>query len=105
MTCELEYYIYHLYSLGTSFSDIHALFLRIVQDEYAQKLLYVNNHMLLSDTINLPPLPDVYMSKDHIINAFLITFNNLKDHLFYEMSQICKLWSYFQISLTCWNIS
>ena len=37
---------------------------------------------------NLPKIPNTYISKDLIINSFIITFNELKTHMYHEMQKV-----------------
>ena len=87
-TRNLQSFIFHLSSQGKSFADIQNTLLWTIQTHHAQKMSmcrYLHGHA----ATDVPPcFPKTWVSKDFIINAFLITYNELKEYFFSEMYAI-----------------
>lgn len=87
VTRELQSFVFHLSSLGKSFADIQNIILWTIQTYHAQRIT-ICNHKLSVDSDIFPSFSNTYISKDFIINTFLITYNELKDYFFSEMYKL-----------------
>ena len=86
ITCELQSFIFHLSSQGKSFADIENILLSTIQTHRIRRILMYKQLCTCTDIV--PSFPNTYVSKDFVINAFLVTYNELKSYFFSEMYKI-----------------
>ena len=94
ITRQLQRLTFQLCSQGKSFSDIESLLLVSVQDHHAQQqLMYTHHHFLhtqQSGDYRHGSLPKAYISNDLITNIFIISFDEFKDLMFHDMSEVAS---------------
>ena len=93
ITRELQDLIFNMASRGKAFTDIETLLLWTLQQDSAWKgVLYLNQldgieRSSCRNTI-LPPTPTTYISNDHIMQHFLLAFQEMKDYLIGTMCEL-----------------